>query len=72
MDPSGTKEIVPSPILDRCFGRHAKDYAELSATPDQFKAFAEAVEQMMKTRAQLFRARSGRYPRARGDRAKRA
>jgi pimeloyl-ACP methyl ester carboxylesterase len=50
MDPSGTKEIAqPNAILDRCFGRHAKDYARLSATPDQFKAFAEAVGQMMKT-----------------------
>lgn len=50
MDPSGTKEIVwPNPILDRCLGRHAKDYARLSATPDQFKTFAEAVGEMMKT-----------------------
>jgi pimeloyl-ACP methyl ester carboxylesterase len=50
MDPSGTKEIAqPNPILARCFGRHAKDYARLSATPDQFKAFAEAVSLMMKT-----------------------
>ena len=50
MDPSGTKEIAqPDPVLDRCFGRHARDYAELSATPDQFKAFADAVGQMMKT-----------------------
>jgi pimeloyl-ACP methyl ester carboxylesterase len=43
MDPSGTKEIKPSPVLDRCFGRHAKDYAQLSATPDQFYALVEAV-----------------------------
>ena len=50
MDPSGTKEIAqPNPILSRCFGRHAKDYARLSATPDQFKAFVEAVGHMMKT-----------------------
>jgi pimeloyl-ACP methyl ester carboxylesterase len=50
MDPSGVKEITePNPILDRCLGRHAKDYAQLSATPDQFKAFAEAVGLMMKT-----------------------
>jgi pimeloyl-ACP methyl ester carboxylesterase len=49
MDPSGTKEIEPSPILGRCFGRHSKDYAELSATPDQFKAFAAAIGQMQKT-----------------------
>ena len=33
MDPSGTKEIVPGPLLDRCFARHRKDYAALSATP---------------------------------------
>jgi pimeloyl-ACP methyl ester carboxylesterase len=50
MDPSGAKEIVqPDPILDRCLGRHAKDYAQLSATPDQFKSFAAAVGQMQKT-----------------------
>ncbi|HEV3089070.1 MAG TPA: alpha/beta hydrolase [Candidatus Elarobacter sp.] len=50
MDPSGTKETVhPSPALDRCFRRHAKDYAELSSTPDQFKDFVEAVSLMMKT-----------------------
>jgi pimeloyl-ACP methyl ester carboxylesterase len=50
MDPSGVKQITePNPILDRCLGRHAKDYARLSATPDQFKAFAEAVSLMMKT-----------------------
>jgi pimeloyl-ACP methyl ester carboxylesterase len=49
MDPRGAKEIVPAPILDRCFGRHAKDYAQLSATPDQFKAFAAAVGLMQKT-----------------------
>jgi len=50
MDPSGVKQITePNPILDRCLGRHAKDYARLSATPDQFKAFAEAVSLMMQT-----------------------
>jgi pimeloyl-ACP methyl ester carboxylesterase len=50
MDPSGTKEITaPDPILNRCFGRHARDYAALSATPDDFKAFTEAVSLMMAT-----------------------
>lgn len=50
MDPSGVKQITePNPILVRCLGRHAKDYARLSATPDQFEAFAEAVGLMMKT-----------------------
>ena len=49
MDPSGVREIEPSPILDRCFARHATDYAQLSATPDQFKVFVEAVSLMIKT-----------------------
>jgi pimeloyl-ACP methyl ester carboxylesterase len=49
MDPSGTKQIEPSPILDRCFSRHAKDYARLSATPNNFKSFVEAVSLMQRT-----------------------
>lgn len=49
MDPSGTKEVEFTPILRRCFGRHAEDYAALSATPDQFDAFSDAVAAMMKT-----------------------
>ncbi|MCE9648610.1 MAG: alpha/beta hydrolase [Parvibaculum sp.] len=49
MDPSGTKEMVESPALERCFSRHVKDYAALSATPDDFKAFADAVGAMQRT-----------------------
>ena len=49
MDPSGTKEITPSPILGRCFRRHAKDYAALSATPQDFSSFADAVGLMQRT-----------------------
>ncbi|HEV7318088.1 MAG TPA: alpha/beta hydrolase [Ensifer sp.] len=49
MDPSGTKEIEPSPVLDRCFRRHSSDYRELSATPDAFGAFVDAVSEMQKT-----------------------
>ena len=49
MDPSGTKDIEPSPLLERCFSRHAQDYAHLSATPDQFNAFVEAVGLMQRT-----------------------
>lgn len=49
MDPTGTKEVEFTPILRRCFNRHAKDYAELSPTPDQFEAFSDAVGAMMKT-----------------------
>ena len=49
MDPSGTKEIEFTPVLKRCFSRHVKDYAQLSATPDQFEAFSDAVSLMQQT-----------------------
>jgi pimeloyl-ACP methyl ester carboxylesterase len=49
MDPSGVKPFEPSPALDRCFARHAKDYAELSATPDNFRQFVEDVSLMQRT-----------------------
>ena len=50
MDPSGAKQITEfTPILRRCFSRHVQDYAQLSATPDQFDAFSEAVGLMQRT-----------------------
>ena len=49
MDPSGTKDMQPSPVINRCFSRHTQDYVRLSATPDGFQDFANAVGQMMKT-----------------------
>ncbi|HEY4048817.1 MAG TPA: alpha/beta hydrolase [Acidobacteriaceae bacterium] len=49
MDPSGVKPIEASPTLNRCFARHAKDYAQLSAAPEHFKAFVEAVTLMQRT-----------------------
>mgnify|MGYP001553341211 FL=1 len=41
--------IEPGPLLGRCFTRHARDYAALSATPDQFRSFADAVSLMQRT-----------------------
>jgi pimeloyl-ACP methyl ester carboxylesterase len=49
MDRSGTKEFEPTPVVDRCFARHVEDYASLSATPGEFKDFAEAVGLMQRT-----------------------
>ena len=49
MDPSGVKPIEPGPLLDRCFSRHTKDYARLSATPDQFNTLVEALAPMQRT-----------------------
>jgi pimeloyl-ACP methyl ester carboxylesterase len=56
MDPSGVKaDIEPSEGLQRCWSRHAADYAHLSATPDGFKQFAAAVQQMQKTQPNFSR-----------------
>jgi pimeloyl-ACP methyl ester carboxylesterase len=50
MDPSGLKQIDQrNPLLSRCLSRHLQDYAQLSATPDDFHYFAEAVGVMMKS-----------------------
>lgn len=49
MDPSGTKPFAPSPIIDRCFARHARDYADLSPTAGAFKSFVDAVSLMQRT-----------------------
>jgi pimeloyl-ACP methyl ester carboxylesterase len=49
MDPTGTKEFEATPVVDRCFARHAEDYASLSATPGEFTEFVEAVSRMQRT-----------------------
>ena len=49
MDPSGTKVVQPSPLIDRCFAGHRRDYVSLSATPDEFDQFVDAVSEMMRT-----------------------
>jgi pimeloyl-ACP methyl ester carboxylesterase len=49
MDPSGTKPSASAPAIERCLSRHRTEYAELSATPDQFKEFSDAVGQMQRT-----------------------
>ena len=49
MDPSGTKEFVLTPVTERCFSRHTKDYTALSATPREFDSFVQAVGLMQRT-----------------------
>jgi pimeloyl-ACP methyl ester carboxylesterase len=49
MDPGGTKEFVFTPIIGNCLSRHRKDYAQLSATPENFDEFSEAVGLMQST-----------------------
>jgi pimeloyl-ACP methyl ester carboxylesterase len=49
MDPSGVKPFEATSTVNRCFARHAKDYAAFSATPDRFQEFVAAVSLMMQT-----------------------
>jgi pimeloyl-ACP methyl ester carboxylesterase len=49
MDPSGLKPFEASPALNRCFARHTRDYAQLSATPELFREFVEDVSRMGRT-----------------------
>jgi len=49
MDPSGVKPFEATPVLDRCFSRHTKDYAELSSTPDQFQKLVADLSLMQRT-----------------------
>ncbi|OHV83703.1 alpha/beta fold hydrolase [Rhizobium sp. LCM 4573] len=49
MDPSGTREFKPTPVIDRCFSRHRKDYETLSARPAEFDGFVKDVSSMMQS-----------------------
>ena len=46
VDPAGTKPFEPTPVIDRCFARHQKDYAALSPTPEAFGVLAEDLQKM--------------------------
>jgi pimeloyl-ACP methyl ester carboxylesterase len=49
MDPSGVKPFEFTPMIGRCLSRHTQDYQHLSATPDRFAEFSEAVGLMQRT-----------------------
>jgi len=49
MDPRGVKPFEATPVLDRCFSRHTKDYAELSPTPDCFQQLVADLSLMQRT-----------------------
>jgi pimeloyl-ACP methyl ester carboxylesterase len=48
MDPSGVKPFESSPTVDRCFGRHTQDYAELSSTPENFNELVKDLSLMQR------------------------
>ncbi len=49
MDPSGVKPFEFTPAIGRVLNRHKQDYLRLSATPDRFNDFFEAVGLMQRT-----------------------
>ncbi len=49
VDPSGVKPFAATPALNRCFARHGKDYAALSATPDRFEDLVRDLSHMQQT-----------------------
>lgn len=49
MDATGTKPFEFTPVVGRILKQHKADYAALSATPDDFNAFSEAVGLMQRT-----------------------
>lgn len=53
VDPSGTKPFEFTTVIGRCLGRHRKDHAALSATPDRFDALLQAVSTMQQTQPNL-------------------
>jgi pimeloyl-ACP methyl ester carboxylesterase len=49
MDGSGTRPFEMTPVIGRCLARHIADYEALSATPDDFEEFSQAVGLMQRT-----------------------
>lgn len=49
VDDTGTLPFEMTPLIERCFSRHTKDYAALSPTPEKFDEFVEAVGLMQRT-----------------------
>ncbi|MGH8115349.1 MAG: alpha/beta fold hydrolase, partial [Rhodanobacteraceae bacterium] len=48
-DPSGVKDVSQSPVFNAYIARTEKEYADLSSTPTQFKAFLDQIEKMWAT-----------------------
>ena len=72
MDPSGLKPIEATTALSRCFARHTKDYAQLSATPENFEELCRRRQPDGPDATELLRAGPCEDQRAGSDRAKRA
>jgi pimeloyl-ACP methyl ester carboxylesterase len=49
VDATGTKPFEFTPTIGRIFHQHMKDYAALSATPDDFEAFSAGIGLMQRT-----------------------
>jgi pimeloyl-ACP methyl ester carboxylesterase len=49
VDPSGLKPFEMTPTIQRCFNRHAQDYAHLSTTPERFDDLVKDLGPMQRT-----------------------
>jgi pimeloyl-ACP methyl ester carboxylesterase len=49
VDPSGLKPFEMTPTVQRCFNRHARDYADLSPTPERFDDLVKDLAPMQQT-----------------------
>lgn len=52
VDPSGTRELELTPVLERCIGRHTADYARMAPKPD-FDRLADDLGVMQGTQPNL-------------------
>ena len=53
VDDTGTRPFEFTPVIGRMLGAHKRDYAALSATPDQFDTLFEDVGEMQSTQPNL-------------------
>ena len=72
MDPSGVKPFEATPTLNRCFARHAKDYAAAIGDAGPLQRLRRSRQPDAADATQLLRGRSREDQRACGDRTKRA
>ena len=49
VDPSGTKPFVMTPVVERIFETHKRDYRALSPTPEGFDALMTALQPMQRS-----------------------
>ena len=52
-DPSGVKDIAKSPVFNAYIARAAREYRQLSPTPDQYPKFLQQISKMWQTQPHI-------------------